>query len=69
MKYIIILSVLLSGCATVPPVWQQELNNLHRQWRTYDDQIIQPNDPLKNMPDQFDPLRNGTVTGNSCQFR
>ncbi len=28
----VILVVFLTGCASTPPVWQQELNNLNRQW-------------------------------------
>jgi len=34
MKYILMAVVFLGGCATGPaPVWQQELNNINRQWR------------------------------------
>lgn len=29
---ILLLSILLSGCSTQLPYWQQEVNTLHRYW-------------------------------------
>ena len=29
-----VVVLVVAGCASYPPVWQQELNNLHRYHRT-----------------------------------
>jgi|APSaa5957512535_1039671.scaffolds.fasta_scaffold573611_1 outer membrane biogenesis lipoprotein LolB len=64
MKHLVIIStLLLSACATQLPVWQQELNNVNRQWRTHDDPVIATVHPA-----HFDTIRNGTITGISCKF-
>jgi len=30
---IIVLALALTGCATAPDYWQQDLNSINRQWR------------------------------------
>jgi len=37
---LICIAVIFSGCASYPPVWQQELNNLHRYHRNYSDPVV-----------------------------
>jgi len=39
---IVVLALLTSGCAsTYTPLWQQQLNNLNRQWMTDDPVMIE----------------------------
>ena len=57
--FIVIVLIMVSGCASVPPVWQQELNNINRQWRDYSTPIIQPNAGVK---------RPQTKSINVCSF-
>lgn len=54
---LMISALLLAGCASQKPVWQQELENINRQWRKPDAGKPAP-DPVpefKSPRDQYGP--------------
>lgn len=54
---LMISALLLAGCASQKPVWQQELENINRQWRKPDAGKPAPAPPpsFESPRDQYGP--------------